>query len=103
MNLNLTEMKNKIESWEKYHQVEVLRILNKHEKDKLNENRNGIFVNLLCISNVTKDELHAYIQYVDNQMSQLKSAEKVKDEIKDAFFGPATLDIEINTIRLSIN
>jgi hypothetical protein len=83
---HLQVLKTKIESWEKFYQIGALRILHNRERSKLNENRNGIFVNLICISQETVQELQKYVDYVDEQTSQLKTAENTKDRIKDAFF-----------------
>ena len=46
VNVNhLEELKQKIEALEKFHQIEILQILSKN-LCKLNENKNGIFVNM---------------------------------------------------------
>jgi hypothetical protein len=85
--MDFSEIKTKIEGWEKIYQVEILRILSKLEKGKLNENRNGIFVNLSCIRPETKNALVVYIKYVDNLMLQLQSTEATKNIIKTTLFG----------------
>jgi hypothetical protein len=59
MSLDFHDIKAKIESWNKFHKSE-LEILSAREKYKLNENRNGIFVNLSCISDETRQELLSY-------------------------------------------
>jgi hypothetical protein len=84
MSLDLVDIKAKIESWNKFHQIGALRILSAREKSKLNENRNGIFVNLSCISDETRQELLSYISYVDEQVSQLELGENAMDQMKNA-------------------
>jgi proline dehydrogenase len=82
----LNEVKNTIESWEKYHQIEVLRILHQREKNKLNENKNGIFVNLSYLQEDTLAEILKYIDYVKQQTSTLNSVENEKEIYKQTYF-----------------
>ena len=44
--MSLTELKNAIESLERNYQIEIVDYLHKIKSVKLNENDNGIFVNL---------------------------------------------------------
>ena len=41
----LTELKNQVESLDKHHQIEILKILSKN-MCKINENKSGVFVNM---------------------------------------------------------
>lgn len=84
MNLNL--LKEKIELLSQFHQIEILKILKQDESCTLNENANGIFINL---TNVTSDiitKLKEYLDYVTEQETQLNEIEKQKDSLSNTFF-----------------
>jgi len=84
MELNI--LKERIESMDKYHQIEVLRILTKQSSVKINENNNGTFVNLTEQTSGVIAELHKYTNYVEEQQKQLKKIETEKEEIEQHFF-----------------
>jgi hypothetical protein len=70
----------------KFNQIEVLRILNKNSTIILNENKNGIYVNLSELSKIVIDELKNYINYVNNQEIILKQREQEKENVKNIYF-----------------
>ena len=84
--MNLTGLKERIESMEKYHQIEILRILNGFNDIKTNENNNGTFVNLSELPENVITELEKYTKYVDEQQIQLKIGENKKETIEQNFF-----------------
>lgn len=84
--MNLTGLKERIESMEKYHQIEILRILNGFNDIKTNENNNGTFVNLSELPENVITELEKYTKYVDEQQIQLKIGENKKETIEQSFF-----------------
>ena len=84
--MNLTGLKERIESMEKYHQIEILRILNEFNNIKTNENNNGTFVNLSELPENVITELEKYTKYVDEQQIQLKIGENKKETIEQNFF-----------------
>ncbi len=84
--MNLTGLKERIESMEKYHQIEILRILNGFNDIKTNENNNGTFVNLSELPENVITELEKYTKYVDEQQIQLKIGENKKETIEQKFF-----------------
>ncbi len=71
---------------EKYHQIEILRILRRFPEVKTNENNNGTFVNLTEISEEIIKELEKYSVYVDEQQKLLKKVEKEKEQLEQTFF-----------------
>jgi hypothetical protein len=71
---------------EKYHQIEILRILSKFTEVKTNENNNGTFVNLTELSPEIINELDKYTDYVDEQQKLLKKVETEKEQIEHTFF-----------------
>lgn len=90
MNLNLkvdnNHIKEKIENMNKHHQIEILRILKKDKNIVLNENNNGIFINISYLDENTLENLMKYIEYVDNQTINIESIENKKTLIENTFF-----------------
>jgi hypothetical protein len=84
MTLNI--LKERIENMQKYHQIEVLRILSKMPSVKTNENNNGTFVNLTEQSEEVIQQLYKYANYVDEQQKQLKLIETEKEQLEQHFF-----------------
>ena len=91
-NTELINIKNKIEEMNKFHQIEILKIL-KNTNVILNENKNGIFVNLSDISNDNLDNLKKYINYVSVQENQLSKFEDKKEQFKNDFYNDAQENI----------
>ena len=84
--MSIINLKDRIEVMEKYHQVEILRILRRFPEVKTNENNNGTFINLTEISTEIIKELEKYTDYVDEQQKLLKKVETEKEQIEQAFF-----------------
>jgi len=84
--MDINEIKSKIEKMNKHHQIEILRILKKDKNIVLNENNNGIFINISYLDNDTLDYLSKYIEYVDNQTTNIETIENKKNIIETTFF-----------------
>jgi hypothetical protein len=82
----LNNLKERIEIMQKYHQIEILRILNKYKNIKFNENKNGTFINLTELPENIITELEKYINYVEEQQKHLKIVETEKETIEQTFF-----------------
>lgn len=82
--LNYT--RDRIEAMNKFNQIEVLRILNESGTVTLNENKNGIHVNLSELTNELISGLNAYITYVNTQEVTLHRVEQQKESFKNIFF-----------------
>ena len=82
----LNYIRDTIETMNKFNQVEVLRILSKDSNVILNENKNGIHVNLSEIKEELITELNNYIQYVNAQEQTLNTIEKQKEDYRNTFF-----------------
>jgi hypothetical protein len=82
---NLENMKKYIENMNKYHQVEILKILSKN-LCKINENKSGVYVNLSFLPNETITEIEKYIEYSKEQEESFKTIEYQKEEFKNAYF-----------------
>jgi|TARA_A200000113_G_C8765121_1_gene322404 hypothetical protein len=83
---DLIQMKNEIEECSKIHQIEILRILSGDSSITLNENNNGIFVNLTDVSDDIVKKIKEYLLYVDKQKMGLIQLENVKNDLKNEFF-----------------
>ena len=86
MSIDINVLKERIESMSKYHQVEVLRLLNKIPSVKINENNNGTFVNLTEQTPEVLNELVKYTNYVDEQQQQINKVENEKEKLEQTFF-----------------
>ena len=82
----LTTICKKIETMPQFNQIEILKIISKHKDIILNENKNGIHINLTEISSVVIDELCVYINYINAQEMNLNIVEAQKEEFKNTYF-----------------
>jgi len=86
MSINLEILKSKIESMDKNHHIEILRILKNKSQIKLNENKSGVFINLSYLPNETIEEIKKYLNYVQDQETLLNPIETQKENFKHSFF-----------------
>jgi hypothetical protein len=70
---------------EKIHHIEIAKIL-KINNVYLNENNNGIFVNLNKISTTVHKQLYNYIEFVKKQESDINKDEKLKKNLETIYF-----------------
>ena len=82
----LDYIRETIESMNKFNQIEVLRIMNKHSEVTLNENKYGVHINLSELKNEIIEELNNYIKYVNTQEVTLLQSEKQKESFKNIYF-----------------
>jgi hypothetical protein len=82
----LNYIRETIENMNKFNQIEVLRILNRHPQVILNENKYGIHINLSELNKEIIDELTVYIKYVNTQEVTLHKVEKEKEDYKNTYF-----------------
>ena len=82
----LNHIKERIENLNKFHQVEILKLLKTSDIATLNENKNGIFINMTSLSNKVIVELEKYLEYVDKQETQLGVIEEQKSLLSNTFF-----------------
>lgn len=81
----LMSLKEGIENMPVIHQIEVLRILNQ-KHIQINENKNGVFINISKINDATLLEMEEYMKYVIKQEEQLNEIEKQKQTLTRKFF-----------------
>lgn len=87
---DLNSIKNEIEAMNKFHQVAILRILKQDSSVTLNENKNGVFVNLTELPGNKVSELEDYVNYVRMQEDQLSQLEDKKEKFINQFYGPGS-------------
>lgn len=90
----LNYLREAIENMNKFNQVEVLRIMNKHKTVTLNENKYGIHINLSELKNDVLDEISLYVKYVNTQENMLDFVEQQKEDYRNTYFSK---DIKDNT------
>mgnify|MGYP003643495876 FL=1 len=83
---DLNCLKESIEELSKFHQVEILKILKSDETITINENKNGIFINMTSLKDSVITELGNYLKYVNKQEKQLNDIEVQKDELSNTYF-----------------
>ena len=83
--MDLLNIKDTIEKSSKEHQIEILKILLEN-KVMVNENNNGIFINLSNVNNNIILKLQNYLNYIAEQEKTLDTFEHTKEEYKNTFF-----------------
>jgi len=94
----LDYVRETIENMNKFNQIEVLRIMNKHSEVTLNENKYGVHINLSELQNEIIEELTTYIKYVNTQEVTLLQSEKQKESFKNIYFTKDNKDINIKIV-----
>ena len=83
----LEKIQEKIEKMSIFNQIEILKIFYEHKDEvTLNENKNGILINLTDVPQHIIDKIYKYISYVEKQEKQLNTVETKKDEIMNSYF-----------------
>ena len=82
----LNYLKERIENLNKFHQVEILKLLKTDDTCTLNENKNGIFINLTSLNDKIIYEIEKYLEYVQKQETQLSETETQKSILSNTFF-----------------
>jgi len=82
----LTNIKAAVEKMSKFHQVSILKLLTAREGLTINENNNGVFINLSDLDDEMLKKLYNYIHYVNEQESDLSYHEQEKEKYKSVFF-----------------
>jgi hypothetical protein len=83
----LEKIQEKIEKMSIFNQIEILKIFHEHNDEvTLNENKNGILINLTDVPPYIITKLYEYISYVEKQERQLSTVETQKDEIMNSYF-----------------
>jgi len=78
----IESLKNRIEKMDKIHHIEILKILTKYNKIKLNENKSGVFVNMSFLPVYILEEINKYIEYVNEQEQYIHVVEEEQEKLK---------------------
>jgi hypothetical protein len=84
--LSKTEIKERIEALSKLHQIEVLSILVKNKTININENNNGVFINLTEQDDSVMKQLEDFLHFVEDQQTHLHNIEHKQDQLEQEFF-----------------
>jgi hypothetical protein len=79
-------LKQKIEQLEKNRQVEVLRIIHNTQSNIINENKNGIYINMSSLTDNIIDNLKTYLIHINTQEKELIINEKIMQDFQNTFF-----------------
>jgi hypothetical protein len=82
----VNSIRESIENMSKFNQIEILKLITRHKEIIINENKNGIHINLSDFSDNILDELLVYINYVTKQETELNNIEKQKESYKNTYF-----------------
>lgn len=82
----LDVLKKKIELLEKNQQIEILRIIHNAQSNIINENKNGIYINMSSLSDDIIDELQNYLTYINTQEKDLIVNENIMKDFQNTFF-----------------
>ena len=82
---DLDKLCKTIEPLDKIHHIEIAKIL-KLSGIYLNENNNGLFVNLNKISMSTYNNIINYITFVKKQETDINKDEKLKRDLETTYF-----------------
>lgn len=92
--MDLEDIKKTIETFNKNHQIEILRIIQQCSASIINENKNGIYINMTFLTNQTIERIKEYVAYVQDQEKMLKPMESQKEDFKNTFF----IEKEVNPL-----
>ena len=98
MPYELAKMRDTIENLNKEQQIQILRLF-KENKIPINENKNGVFINLTGMSDDILSKLHTHLEHIISQENLLKTTEDVKKTYKDNYFDKDIKDNLIDTIN----
>ena len=83
--MDLKLLKDNIEDLDKSYQIQIAKLLYDNNVI-LNENKNGIFVNLSEISGDLLEKINELLSYINKQESIIDSIEIIKQGYKDNYF-----------------
>ena len=83
--MDLDTIRKRIETFDKPRQIEILKIFVKHNIN-INENKNGIFINLSTMEPPVIKDIEEYLQHIDIQENALQSREQAREEYEKNYF-----------------
>ena len=83
---NLDNLKKKIEQLDKQQQIEILRIIHNSQSNIINENKNGIYINMSSLNDNIIEQLEKYLKYINTQEKDLIINENIMKDFQNTFF-----------------
>lgn len=83
--MNVTYLRDRIESLPKVHHKEVARIL-LDNGTTYDENKNGMFINLSTVPQEVLEKVARFVTYVDLQQETIDSGETERKDLKTQYF-----------------
>jgi len=83
--MDLDIIRKRIETFDKTRQIEILKIFVKHNIN-INENKNGIFINLSTMESHVIKDIQEYLHHIDIQENALQSREQTREEYEKNYF-----------------
>lgn len=78
MSSELQKMKNKIEKLDKNESIEIFKIVHKNQIN-YSQNNNGIFIDLSCLNEQSLIEIHAFLDFIEENKKHIHEIEtKIK-------------------------
>jgi hypothetical protein len=100
--IELLKLKKNIDNLDKQQHIEIGKILKKNNI-KLNENNNGIFINLNIISKEVYNEIIEYINFIKSQDLYVNIVEKEKLNLENIYFKNNKDNTTINNVDNNSN
>jgi len=97
MSYDLEKMRDTIEGLNKEQQIQILRLF-KENKIPINENKNGVFINLTGLEPEILDKVKSHLEHIITQELLLKATEDVKKDYKTNYFDKDIKDNLLNNI-----
>ena len=82
----LETIKTKIETLSKNYQIEILKIMKNNNGVIINENKNGVFINLSFLPEKVLEDIREYLNFIHDQEDVLMSLETQKNQFKHDYF-----------------
>jgi len=79
---SLKHLRDKIQTLEKIHQLHILKILIENNIS-YTENSNGVFINMITLSEDVSNSIEKYLEYVSLQEDHLDKVETEKNKYLD--------------------
>ena len=84
--VELENLKKQIEKLSKIHHITILKIIKSEPSIVINENKNGVFLNLSEIPLEIIDKLKSYCEYLKSQDKELNILENENTELEVSYF-----------------
>tara|TARA_B110000503_G_C7099255_1_gene393050 strand:- start:774 stop:1052 length:279 start_codon:yes stop_codon:yes gene_type:complete len=88
--VDLDEICAKVSKLNEQQHIHIASLLRKDPHTKLNENNNGIMVNLSLVSQVVLESIQKYIEFLNEQESELQNIEYKQKEFKNIVVNQST-------------